>query len=74
MIPAVVIALLAAPSHLAYGQYIDPGTGSYLFQLFLAGLLASLFYLKQIGSYVKSLFRRFVTKEHENQGKDNVGD
>jgi hypothetical protein len=38
--------------------YIDPGTGSYLFQLAAAGLLAGMFTLRRYWDAVKSAFRR----------------
>ena len=38
--------------------YIDPGTGSYLFQLAAAGLLAGMFTLRRYWDLVKSAFRR----------------
>jgi hypothetical protein len=38
--------------------YIDPGTGSYLFQLAAAGLLAGMFTLRRYWEAVKSTFRR----------------
>ena len=38
--------------------YVDPGTGSYLFQLAAAGLLAGMFTLRRYWELVKSAFRR----------------
>jgi hypothetical protein len=38
--------------------YIDPGTGSYLFQLAAAGLLAAMFTLRRYWELVKATFRR----------------
>ncbi len=42
--------------------YIDPGTGSYIFQLLAAGLLGSLFFVNIIFKKVKSFFRVIVKK------------
>jgi len=39
--------------------YIDPGTGSYLFQLLVAGLFAGLFFMK---STIRSTKDYFVSK------------
>ena len=38
--------------------YIDPGTGSYLFQLAAAGVLAGMFTLRRYWDLLKSMFRR----------------
>ena len=36
--------------------YIDPGTGPYLFQLLIAGLLATVFFFKNIKNVVFDIF------------------
>ena len=38
--------------------YIDPGSGSYLVQMLIAAAVGGLFYFKQIGARVRSIFRR----------------
>ncbi len=38
--------------------YIDPGTGSYAFQLAIAGALAALYTLKRYWGSIKSMLRR----------------
>ena len=44
--------------------YVDPGTGSYIFQLLAASLLSSLFFIKNFVRSVKSFFRKiFSAKE-----------
>lgn len=43
----------ASPAALAY---LDPGTGSILFQAAIAGLLAALFYFRTIWYRIKSFF------------------
>jgi len=44
--------------------YVDPGTGSYLFQLLIAGLFAGLFFMKSTVRSVKYFFwNRFLRKE-----------
>ena len=46
--------------------YVDPGTGSYIFQLLAAGLLSSLFFIKTFIRSAKSFFRKiFSAKEKE---------
>jgi hypothetical protein len=38
--------------------YIDPGSGSYLLQMIIAGALAAVFYFKRGWLKVKSYFRK----------------
>lgn len=41
--------------------YLDLGSGSYFFQILLAGLLSGLFYAKQLWTGARNFFRkRFV--------------
>ncbi|MGB0911197.1 MAG: hypothetical protein ACPGYT_12610 [Nitrospirales bacterium] len=51
--------------------YIDPGTGSYLFQMLMAGLLSSMFAVKMFWRNIRVYFSRFFsqsdTQEHENE-------
>ncbi len=42
--------------------YIDPGSGSVLFQMLIAGFLGFLFYLKRI----KNFFLRLVGRQKKN--------
>ncbi len=43
--------------HLApYLIYIDPGSGSLLFQMLLSGMLTAIVFLKKIKLYLKTLF------------------
>jgi hypothetical protein len=35
--------------------YLDPGTGSYIFQILLAALFSSLFFAKRIFTFIKSV-------------------
>lgn len=49
--------------------YIDPGSGSYLIQLIIAGILGALFYFKSIWWKIKSFFTR--KKPNENNEEDN---
>jgi hypothetical protein len=43
--------------------YLDPGTGSYIFQILIAGLLASLFFIKSIIRKIKEIFTKFSSKK-----------
>lgn len=42
--------------------YLDPGTGSYAFQILLAGLMAGLFALKAFWRRIRDLLRSFGTR------------
>ncbi|MGQ9730137.1 MAG: hypothetical protein ACUVX8_02600 [Candidatus Zipacnadales bacterium] len=56
----VLTALGASgPAH----AYIDPGTGSYLFQLAIAGLLSALFVIRLYWRKLKGLFGRVADEE-----------
>jgi hypothetical protein len=46
-------SFLAAPP-----AYLDPGSGSFLLQLLLAGILGGLFVVKMSWSRIKGFFRR----------------
>jgi hypothetical protein len=42
--------------------YLDPGSGSYLIQLLIAGLLGAAFAVRMSWSRIKSFFRRLLGK------------
>jgi hypothetical protein len=45
--------------------YLDPGTGSFLLQLLIAGLLGAAFVIKASWSKIKALFHRSGDKPKE---------
>jgi len=49
----LVVLLCSVSTSVSYA-YLDPGTGSYVFQLLIAGLLGLLFLLKVYWNRVKS--------------------
>lgn len=55
----MVFTFLACPPAYAY---LDPGYGSYLWQLLIAGLLGALFSLKMFGRKIASLFLSLIAK------------
>jgi hypothetical protein len=57
----LLILFLVSPS--TAHAYLDPGTGSYLLQLFLAGLLGGIFSIKIFWKKIKNLI--FKDKKHE---------
>jgi hypothetical protein len=56
----LTLLLLVLPS--IANAYLDPGTGSYVLQLLIGGLLGGLFALgvfwRRVGAFFKRLFRR----------------
>lgn len=46
--------------------YIDPGSGSYLIQLIIAGALGFAFFFKNIWAWVKSVFSRSSKDQNDN--------
>lgn len=55
----LVLALLTAPAF----AYLDPGTGSYLLQLVLAGILGALLSIKLFWGKIKEFFRSLFTRD-----------
>jgi hypothetical protein len=53
MLPIVILIILFTEQ--AYSFYIDPGTGSYLAQIIIAGLLSAFFYFKKLKDIIKNI-------------------
>ena len=72
VVPVLVLVLLISPImiQLAYG-YLDPGTGSYVLQLLIGGLLGGLFavglFWRKVFAFVKRIFR----SKTDNAGQGN---
>lgn len=65
---AILLFLFPRPTF----AYIDPGTGSYLFQVTGAAMLGSLFFVKSALRNVKLFFnKRFARKESSQIDKKN---
>ncbi len=47
--------------------YLDPGTGSYILQLIIAGLLGGLFALKMFWSKVKNFFVNVFSRRNKHE-------
>jgi len=43
--------------------YLDPGTGSYIFQLIIAGLVGGLFALKLFWRQIRNFFARIFSRK-----------
>lgn len=54
--------------------YIDPGTGSYLFQLGAAGIFAALFTVKRYWARIRQALRRPGTGMHESEAAGAITD
>jgi ATP-dependent Zn protease len=55
--------------------YVDPGSGSYLVQMIIAGVLGALFYFKSIWWKIKSFFGRNKRDDIPgNDNKENIND
>ena len=61
------VLILALASQNAY-SYIDPGTGSYLFQILIATLIGAFFSIKIFGKKITTFIKDLFTKND----KDNV--
>ncbi|MBN2493776.1 MAG: hypothetical protein JXR96_04210 [Deltaproteobacteria bacterium] len=64
------IAILAGLWPAAARAYLDPATGSYIFQLLVAGLLGGLLTLKLFWRNVKGFFARLFSK-HRDAGPED---
>lgn len=45
--------------------YIDPGSGSFLFQILMAGILGVAFYFKQIRRKIAAIFGQKLPQDEE---------
>jgi len=63
IVSCLFIGLLCLFPSNAYA-YIDPGTGSYFFQLLLAGLLAAGFLVKSSWKRIKSFLQKIFSGKH----------
>lgn len=46
--------------------YLDPGTGSMIIQLLIAGVLSALVFFRQIGHGIKTLFAKITGRGKQN--------
>jgi uncharacterized membrane protein YphA (DoxX/SURF4 family) len=58
----LLLTLLVFVIELASAQYIDPGTGSYIFQLIIAGIAALFFWWGPIKSSLKRIMKRILRR------------
>ena len=71
-IPVLVLAALISPIllQLAYG-YLDPGTGSYILQLIIGGLLGGLFAIGLFWKRVTAFVKRIFKSQKDDTGRDS---
>jgi len=50
--------------------YLDPGSGSYLLQLLIAGLLGSLFVIRASWDRIKTFFRRLFSRRDDDSSDE----
>lgn len=62
------VSVVVVSSRNAYG-YIDPGTGSFIIQIVIAGLVGSLFFLKIFWGHVKR-FLSMIFTGHRRSGDE----
>jgi hypothetical protein len=62
--------LFPLPAH----AYLDPGTGSYVFQLLIAALLGLAFLLKVFWGRIRDFFAILLSKDGEKRKEDEHGE
>jgi len=62
----VLFFVFARPSY----AYLDPGTGSYLFQLVIAGFLGGSIFFRSTAKKVKKLFKSKKEAERKKNNRD----
>jgi hypothetical protein len=50
--------------------YVDPGSGSYLVQMIIAGILGAIFYFKSIWQRIRGIFTK-KTGDVKNDSSEN---
>lgn len=60
---AVFVIFLTVPLH---AQYLDPGTGSFLYQILIAGLALFIFYFSKIKKVILHMIRKDKNKDEQS--------
>ncbi|MGD8633550.1 MAG: hypothetical protein PVF85_08290 [Anaerolineales bacterium] len=55
---------------MTHDPYLDPGSGSYLLQLLIAGLVGSAFMIRTFWSRIKSIFTKNDSEDQDNNQSD----
>ena len=64
--PTLLLLVLVLASAQALAAYIDPGSGSYLLQILVAGLLGASFAVKRFWGNIVAVFRRSESSDEDN--------
>lgn len=66
LLAGLILVVLAPPAH----AYLDPGTGSYVFQVLIAGLVGAAFGIKMFWRRIKGFFMRLFGRKPAAEGED----
>jgi hypothetical protein len=61
----VLLYFICFPHHAH--AYLDPGTGSYIFQVLIAGLLGGMFFFRNAIKRVKNLFKDISSSKESDE-------
>jgi len=64
----IVIIALSVPRRAH--AYLDPGTGSYIFQILIAGLIGGLFAIKLFWGRIKGFIGRIIRKDKKKDEEE----
>jgi len=67
---ALLQVIFTPPAH----AYLDPGTGSYIFQLLIAGVVGLAFVIKVFWGRIKGFFTRLFSRTGEQQVEETLED
>lgn len=54
-----------------HATYLDPGVGSYIFQILIAGTVAGLFAIKLFWGQIKTFFKKLFEKDKTDKDNDS---
>lgn len=69
-VPLVVVVVAALVFPRDVHAYLDPGTGSYVLQLVLAGVLGGMFAVKLFWKNIKGFFSNIFSSRREKEKPD----
>lgn len=69
----ILLALLFLPARNSHA-YLDPGSGSYMLQLIIAGIAGFLFSIKMFWRHIKNFFISFFYKAKLNKSVEKEND
>jgi hypothetical protein len=66
--PLILLMLVPGTAH----AYLDPGTGSFILQMVIAGIFSALFYIKMTWATISARFHNLFSKKESKQDEDEV--